>query len=764
MNSVPLVLPFTLAASDSGLEGPSDVSPCARILVEEASSAVDVSCISYWLKPGLASPSAQQFSSSDALEAVVLGCEDGTLYLLRQSHHHTPALISIEKPLLPRPPSPIPLSNRSRSRPRTPTSSLAPFSLTSRARVVSGISDEQAQAPKNFVDFDEEPEKLKELLRGRARHSFSTDRPSLSFNRTASTERQPVLSKGLSSPSGSVRRSGIKSLLSATHSPALSIASLPSPTSPSSLPSPLRPSYHLSLDCHIFPPRSGPGNAAVGLHTLVNGRHFICLQSQGDLSIYAVKDGSCVLSLQIPQHPAVPPTDATEVKPSEAVWVWKGLFVHETRKSVVILTSATIDEGFNSQLSVDSEEDSRHQQSRVAIFELRDNIDRGDEELSLDKVAEWLVEGPGAGIGFCTDGNDALRFFHVDTSNHLIVQRIVLLPAVIQLQSESPGDSGSMALAALNPFKATANSQDHAASPDDRRESCRVVLEDLLDIGELKPNQKLQGIKVCFTRERIRGVAWSDSELYGFEYGSQRLTINQLATTHEKLKDIIWLGWDTYCATYSERIQVSRLRLVDPNNDRVSDKRSPGILHSHVVNTVAIHAAQALRPLSSTAVLHTGVSSGGRRQIGLYTAASTENRGEWAQRTLWKSYDRAKTVSDDDRRITCMLPLELTHVILGYSDGTISRSSFATLVQLKSNLAPGDVSDIPLNGFIVGLHIAQNDRTGERLIVGGADDGSVAIWSLETMKTLARWILFISPLRRVLHLRYDKGGPLMGCL
>jgi len=32
------------------------------------------------------------------------------------------------------------------------------------------------------------------------------------------------------------------------------------------------------------------------------------------------------------------------------------------------------------------------------------------------------------------------------------------------------------------------------------------------------------------------------------------------------------------------------------------------------------------------------------------------------------------------------------------------------------------------------------------------------------MKTLARWVLFISPLQRVLHLRYDKGGPLRGCL
>jgi hypothetical protein len=64
-------------------------------------------------------------------------------------------------------------------------------------------------------------------------------------------------------------------------------------------------------------------------------------------------------------------------------------------------------------------------------------------------------------------------------------------------------------------------------------------------------------------------------------------------------------------------------------------------------------------------------------------------------------------------------------------DGTIGRSSFPNLVQLNSVPAPGDISDIPLKGYVIGLHVIQNDLTGERLVVGGADDGSVAIWSLE---------------------------------
>jgi len=60
-------------------------------------------------------------------------------------------------------------------------------------------------------------------------------------------------------------------------------------------------------------------------------------------------------------------------------------------------------------LFVDSEGFSQPQLSRVSVFELRENTDRGDDELSLDKAAEWLVEGPSAGIGLrtCGDGESS---------------------------------------------------------------------------------------------------------------------------------------------------------------------------------------------------------------------------------------------------------------------------------------------------------------------------------------------------------------------
>ena len=266
MNSVPLVLPFTISASDLAFEGLSCSSSCANVLIDQSSTITDVSYLTPWLRPGIALSSGQQLSSSDSLEGVALGCKDGTLYLLRQNRHGAYVPISIEKPLLSRSPSGTTAhhSLRSHSRPRTPNPSLAPFSLTSRARVVSAVSDEQVQAPTNYVDFDEEPDKLKDILKG-VKDLSSTDRPRPSVDRTTSA----VQSKA---PPGSAPRGEGKLVLGATHSPTPSISSPPSP---------FGPAYQLSLECHVFPPRSVPGGAVMGLHALVSSRHLICLRSQG---------------------------------------------------------------------------------------------------------------------------------------------------------------------------------------------------------------------------------------------------------------------------------------------------------------------------------------------------------------------------------------------------------------------------------------------------------------------------------------------------
>lgn len=91
----------------------------------------------------------------------------------------------------------------------------------------------------------------------------------------------------------------------------------------------------------------------------------------------------------------------------------------------------------------------------------------------------------------------------------------MLVPVAIQLGSDSPDDNSGAGLTTFNPFKTgSAPPQGRPASADDRREGCRILLEDFLDAGELKLDQRLRGIQLRSTRESIRGAAWSDSELY----------------------------------------------------------------------------------------------------------------------------------------------------------------------------------------------------------------------------------------------------------
>ena len=94
------------------------------------------------------------------------------------------------------------------------------------------------------------------------------------------------------------------------------------------------------------------------------------------------------------------------------------------------------------------------------------------------------------------------------------------------------------------------------------------------------------------------------------------------------------------------------------------------------------------------------------------------------------------------------------------------------------------VSESALDGAITSLHLVQNGRTKERLIVGGADDGSVAFWTLEcvlsqyqsniqpitscsqrsSLQLCARWIIGTTPLINAVQFHDNRASPLHGCV
>ena len=208
--------------------------------------------------------------------ALVLGCQDGTLYVFHRLSTSSPNVIDLENSKSLRPRN-VPKSSDSNSPPVSPTalsSILSPtFNVTAKLRVVSGVTTEQVEALKNYVDFEDEPDKLKDILKGRnprERHDSSSDRTPKS---APSSIIEPVPKR---------KNPASRSLLSAENSrastPSFSIPASPREGCSFSPPGPL---YHWELLYHIIPSRSGPEHSIKSIQFLDDGRFFAVLQATG---------------------------------------------------------------------------------------------------------------------------------------------------------------------------------------------------------------------------------------------------------------------------------------------------------------------------------------------------------------------------------------------------------------------------------------------------------------------------------------------------
>ncbi len=161
-------------------------------------------------------------SCSGSERFAVVGCQDGTTFVFRPSL--VPSTSAVSKPhdsaQSSRPSSPLRVSRDSRatSRSTSPTSNTStfpPFNVTPRSRIVSGITTEQVEAPKNYVDFEDEPDKLKDMLKARR----SKDRRNSSELRdsTSNLRHAPTLSPEAAFSPAKQRKEKPRSLLSAHH-------------------------------------------------------------------------------------------------------------------------------------------------------------------------------------------------------------------------------------------------------------------------------------------------------------------------------------------------------------------------------------------------------------------------------------------------------------------------------------------------------------------------------------------------------------------
>jgi hypothetical protein len=274
----PLVVPITV--SGASLEGSASTSTATRLL---------------------------SWSTDDTHSGgVALGCENGSIYLflpkssrdlvdrnsvpkvspvratttVRHSRSATPTLVL-------RGPSPAPSNGPSS---RVTTALQVPF-LPSKSKIQAEVSKEQVEAPKNYVDYDDEPAKLKGLLKGKGpiKERGVIDSIIPKFDRSIHLDRQST-GKSINL---TLDREEAKSFLSASDSsPSWTPRSLsPVVGSPSSaIPNVVRttndPSDSLRLVAHIFPPRFGQGRSVTGLEALERGSLMVSLQECGYVAPY----------------------------------------------------------------------------------------------------------------------------------------------------------------------------------------------------------------------------------------------------------------------------------------------------------------------------------------------------------------------------------------------------------------------------------------------------------------------------------------------
>ncbi|KAI5996026.1 hypothetical protein F5J12DRAFT_896369 [Pisolithus orientalis] len=119
-----------------------------------------------------------------------------------------------------------------------------------------------------------------------------------------------------------------------------------------------------------------------------------------------------------------------------------------------------------------------------------------------------------------------------------------------------------------------------------------------------------------------------------------------------------------------------------------------------------------------------------------------------------------------DATLTAVLPLELDLILLGYTAcSSLALRCYERVSDSPPSSAfpePGHRDEKPLfaasskysiAASILSLHFIRNERTGDAFVIGGSDDGGVAIWSLPDLKLLMRFIHFVEPLSHVAQIR-----------
>lgn len=689
---------------------------------------------------------------------LVIGCEDGTLYMFRGCPEDD---LPVERPVerqkrrvqhsakRSRASSPLPNAN-----PLSPTLAVAP-----RASVVLGVSTEQVQAPRNYVDFDDEPGRLKDILKGknpRERERVSSDSASLV---TISPAPSTIVEKG---PERKGSGSPAKSLYSTADS---SITRPQSPSSPTSLQGRSSdPTQLLSIQYHIIPTHSGRGNAVRAIEVIEDNTLVVSLQASGYIGVHSLADGSCQATAFAP--------DYCGNRNSRDIWTWCSLQPVVLDEAPALLVTAATDSN-TSAATPDAEENSSEKSQTIVL-----KLAFTPNSLRIDKLAGWEIEGPAKGIGIYKEPDNSSTLYSINSQGHFLVHNIKIpSPSESTSPTPPPADTDTLSQISSLPlsrsFKAiVGRSPDtlpvHQTAAPNSITNAQLSIDDTLDMGSLISDSTLSGLSTRHANGKLYGIAWAHREMTVFQYHAYKLHV-LLHTTAAEVEDVEWLDDETYALSYQERIDVYKLQRSNADSDRVVVEEHGASHHSPtLVRQIPTggHDSSTFSP--SRDLIITKLADSGHRQLVSFSVPldSGEDKGAEKSRStlLWQSSRRQQEKGAAIVQ-TSSVPLEFDVIVQGFSDGRLRQYSLEQMAFRNSQTSSSAVkqSEPPIAGSIVSLHIAHNPRTKERYVVGGADDGSILFWNINTFELCARWIVYSTPLVRVVEFQ-ESAGPLRGCV
>ncbi|KIJ60314.1 hypothetical protein HYDPIDRAFT_177510 [Hydnomerulius pinastri MD-312] len=800
--------------------------PASLHLTGQPDSCSNAAERNFWEETSTRLIAWQVESSSGPLGAAV-GGELGSIYLfgtpLPGEDIATPGLQSLPRTRSPTPTITLPPAPRASSPPSSPPpprspshsrrhsrSLHSPSSLSlnqalmgpsARSRVVSGVSHEQVQAPKNFVDFDDEPDRLKDLLKGNAvnknRERGLVDALLPSFDKGVVIERSPQISPSSFLPSSTLTpsnsgvskgRDGPNSLLSATASPILTPRSISAPSSPR-LVSPSTDKINedaLTLFAHVVPTRCGVGHGISDIVYPEGTGLLVALQESGELTAINVRDGVCAATAQC--------GNSSQLR--DNIWRWTRLRVVQIEeKSYLILACASSRPPyapiFGLPYSVD---EIPKKNAKFTLFEFRIGDPYGVHPPSLERLGDWRVDGHAEASDLLrNDVDGSLLFIYISSEHHVVSQAVTVVAGYeVRTRARSLTSSSThshdepRSLTIPNPFKTFGSkSSENIVSTDSHLHVEETIPENhtpSADLSRLRFGQeydvslvmfssipkRLGGLRAKFvvSSDRLLVVVWTDSEALGFHLRDNGTSLSASFTLPT---DVFGKIWDVQLVDSETLVVLGTtarwytLLQVDANGDSIGASED-----------AILHGTQELLALRRT--------SAGRKELFVLASSTPPTSREAIRHRLWRTQPVAIPHEQTEPFLTSVLLIELTLLVLGYSDGHVRHTSFSALASAgryappsHSSSSAGDAmegsffhrtSDISVSAPVQSLHLIRNERTGERFIVGGSDDGGIAVWTLQGLKLCARFIQFIVPLFCVVQVRQqeENAGPLRGCV